>query len=60
MQEFKEFIRDNEEYPKLVNKYGTENVELMGEKFLQTNDDYYSLSNRKQIMEYPYLKMGEL
>lgn len=60
MQEFKEFIRENEEYQQLVLKYGTENVELIGEKYLQLHDEYYSLPNRKQVMEYPYLKMGEL
>lgn len=60
MNEFKEFTRENESYPPLVSKYNTENIELMGEKFLQQNDEYYSLTNRKQIMEYPYLKMGEL
>lgn len=60
MKEYNEFIRESEEYQELVEKYNTKNVEYMGEKYLQENDKYYSLSNRMKIMEYPYLKMGAL
>ena len=56
---YKEFLLESPDYYELMNIYLTPNVELMGEKFLQETDPYYSMSNRKSIMEYPYLKMGE-
>lgn len=57
---YKEFLRENPDYHIITTTYGTENLELVEEKYLQENDIYYSMSNRKQVMEYPYLKMGEL
>ena len=55
---YKEFLLESPDYYELMNIYFTPHVELMGEKFLQETDPYYSMSNRKTIMEYPYLKMG--
>lgn len=57
--EYKEFLRENPDYIVLCNEYNTENIEVMGERFLMKSDPYYSMSNRKVIMEYPYLKLGE-
>lgn len=48
---YKEFLRESEEYTKILNVYDVNNLDYVADMYLKDNDEEYS--NRRKL-EYPY------
>ena len=54
---YKEFLRESEEYNKILEIYNTPTIDYVADMYLKENDEEYS--NRRKL-EYPYSTLGTM
>lgn len=54
---YKEFLRESEEYTKILNVYDVNNLDYVADMYLKDTDEEYS--NRRKL-EYPYTTLATM
>ena len=54
---YKEFLRESEEYNKILEIYNTPTIDYVADMYLKENDEDYS--NRRKL-EYPYTTLATM
>lgn len=54
---YKEFLRESEEYNKILEIYNTPTIDYVADMYLKENDEEYS--NRRKL-EYPYSTLATM
>ena len=54
---YKEFLRESEEYYKILEVYNTPTIDYVADMYLKENDEEYS--NRRKL-EYPYSTLATM
>lgn len=54
---YKEFLRESEEYNKILEIYNTPTIDYVADMYLKENDEAYS--NRRKL-EYPYSTLAAM
>lgn len=54
---YKEFLRESEEYNKILEVYNTPTIDYVADMYLKENDEDYS--NRRKL-EYPYSTLATM
>ena len=54
---YKEFLRESEEYNKILEIYNTPTIDYVADMYLKENDKDYS---NRRILEYPYSTLATM